>query len=72
VRQKKTWRLITRNKALKYIDTSRPCTDPEKAARRLLEIANTVGAVEDGRIHIEEINAPFPVRQQPGGNPTHA
>lgn len=26
---------------MKYADT-RPCADPEKAARRLLEIANTV------------------------------
>ena len=34
-------------------------SDPEKAARKILEIANSVGAVQDGRIHIEEINAPF-------------
>jgi hypothetical protein len=37
----------------------RPYADPEKAARRLLEIANTVEPVQDGRIHIEKINGPF-------------
>ena len=34
-------------------------SDPEKAARKILEIANSVEAVEDGRIHIEKVNAPF-------------
>jgi hypothetical protein len=33
--------------------------DPEKAARKLIEIANSVDAVQDGRIYIEKINAPF-------------
>ena len=42
----------------------RPWSDPEKAARKLLEIANTVEAVQDGRIHIEEINAPFLFRER--------
>ena len=37
----------------------RPYADPEKAARRLLEIANTIEPVQDGRIHIEKINWPF-------------
>jgi hypothetical protein len=37
----------------------RPYADPEKAARRLLEIANTVEPVQDGRIHIEKIKGPF-------------
>jgi hypothetical protein len=32
----------------------RPFSDPEKAARKLLEIANSVG-----RIYIEKINGPF-------------
>ena len=36
-----------------------PLRRPEKAARRLLEIANTVEPVQDGRIHIEKINWPF-------------
>jgi hypothetical protein len=30
-----------------------PWSDPEKAARKLLEIANAVDAVQDGRIYIE-------------------
>ena len=34
-------------------------SDPEKAARKILEIANSVEAVQDGRIYIEKINAPF-------------
>jgi hypothetical protein len=37
----------------------RPFSDPDKAARKLVEIANTVEAVLDGRIHIELINLPF-------------
>ena len=38
---------------------TRPYADPEKAACKILEIANSVEAVQDGRIHIEKINAPF-------------
>jgi hypothetical protein len=34
-------------------------TDLEKAARKLVEIANSVEAVQDGRIYIELINTPF-------------
>jgi hypothetical protein len=37
----------------------RPYGDPEKAARKLVEIANSVEAVQDGRIFIELINWPF-------------
>jgi hypothetical protein len=37
----------------------RPFVDPEAAARKLIEIANSVEAVQDGRIHIEKINGPF-------------
>jgi hypothetical protein len=37
----------------------RPYSDPEKAARKLIEIANAVEAVQDGRIFIELINWPF-------------
>ena len=33
--------------------------DPETAARKLLEIAASITPVQDGRIHIEKINAPF-------------
>jgi hypothetical protein len=39
--------------------TDRPYADPEAAARKLIEIANTVEAVQEGRIHIEKINGPF-------------
>jgi hypothetical protein len=38
---------------------ARPYADPEAAARKLVEIANSVEAVQDGRIHIEKINGPF-------------
>jgi hypothetical protein len=37
----------------------RPYGDPERAARKLIEIANAVEAIQDGRIHIENINGPF-------------
>jgi hypothetical protein len=37
----------------------RPYADPEKAARKLIEIANSVEAIQDGRIHVEKINEPF-------------
>jgi hypothetical protein len=43
---------------MKYT-VDRPFADPEKAARKLLEIASTVEPVQDGRIHIEKINGPF-------------
>jgi len=45
------------------IAPDRPFSDPEKAARKILEIANSVEAVQDGRIHIEKINAPFLFRE---------
>ncbi len=46
---------------------SRPFADPEAAARKLLEIANTTEAVQDGRIHIEKLNGPFLFKE--GGSP---
>jgi hypothetical protein len=39
--------------------TDRPYSDPEVAARKLAEIANVVETIQDGRIYIELINAPF-------------
>jgi hypothetical protein len=33
---------------------------PEVAARKLMEVANFVDPVQDGRIHIEKINWPMP------------
>jgi hypothetical protein len=43
---------------MKYAN-DRPFADPEAAARKLIEIANTVEAPQDGRIHIEKINGPM-------------
>ena len=37
----------------------RPFADPEAAARKLVEPAARVEPVQDGRIYIERINAPF-------------
>jgi hypothetical protein len=34
----------------------RPYADPERAARRIVEIASIIEPVQDGRIHIELIN----------------
>ena len=48
---------------MKYA-TDREYADPEKAARKLLEIANTVEAIQDGRIHTEKLNGPFQVNEQ--------
>jgi hypothetical protein len=42
----------------KYVERS-PLSDAETAARKLIEIANGVEAIQDGRIHIEKINGPF-------------
>jgi hypothetical protein len=41
-------------------------TDPDAAARKLVEIANASEAVQDGRIYIELINNPF---LKEGGTP---
>jgi hypothetical protein len=41
------------------LSVDRPYADPEKAARKLLEIANATEAPQEGRIHIEKINGPF-------------
>jgi hypothetical protein len=43
---------------MKYAAT-RPFADPEKAARKLLDIANATEAAQDGRIYIEKINDQF-------------
>jgi hypothetical protein len=52
---------------MKYADP-RPFADPEKAARKLLEIANATEAVQDGRIYIETINGQF-LFKEGGGTP---
>ena len=43
---------------MKFVEP-RPFADPDIAARKLVEIANGVEAVQDGRIYIERVNAPF-------------
>jgi hypothetical protein len=43
---------------MKYA-TERPYSEPEKAARRLLEHAHAFEPIQDGRIYIEKINGPF-------------
>ena len=48
---------------MKFIN-DRPYADPEKAARKIVEIANSVEAVQDGRIYIELINGPFLFREK--------
>ena len=43
---------------VKYVEP-KPLSDPATAARKLIEIASGVEAVQDGRIHIEKVNGPF-------------
>lgn len=43
---------------MKFVN-ARPYADPESAARKLIDIANGVEAVQDGRIFIELVNWPF-------------
>jgi len=54
---------------MRYADT-RPYADPEKAARKLLEIASTIEPVQDGRIYIELLSAPFLFKE--GGSPAES
>lgn len=39
--------------------SERPYSDPEAALRKVIELAKSIEAVQDGRIYIERINAPF-------------
>jgi hypothetical protein len=43
---------------MKFVEPSH-LTDPDAAARKLVEIANATEAVQDGRLYIELINAAF-------------
>jgi hypothetical protein len=43
---------------MKFVDL-RPFADPDAAARKLLELARAFEPVQDDRIYIEKINAPF-------------
>ena len=47
------------NGDLMKFTTDRPYSDPENAARRLMQHAHAFEPVQDGRIYIEKINAPF-------------
>ena len=48
---------------MKFVHT-RPYSDPEKAARKIVAIANSVKAVQDGRIYIDLINGPLLAREK--------
>ena len=37
----------------------RPYADPEATARQLVQLTASIEPVQNGRIHIEKINAPF-------------
>lgn len=50
-------RLEGRSDRLKHVQ-ARPYADPEAAARQLVQLAASIEPVQDGRIHIEKINAP--------------
>ena len=50
---------------MKFVSPSH-FADPDAAARKLVQIANASEAVQDGRIYIELINAPF---LKEGGTP---
>jgi hypothetical protein len=50
---------------MKFVEPSH-FTDPAGAARKLVEIANAVEAVQDGRIYIERVNGLF---LEEGGTP---
>ena len=43
---------------MKFVDPH-SSADPDAAAHKLVEIANGVDAVQDGRIFIERVNEPF-------------
>jgi hypothetical protein len=44
---------------MKKFIADRPFADADAAARKIVEIANDVDAVQNGRIYIERVNAPF-------------
>jgi hypothetical protein len=51
---------------MKFVDPSSPFNDPDAAARKLAEIANSIEAAQDGRIFIELVNGAF---LKAGGTP---
>ncbi|RXG87680.1 hypothetical protein [Bradyrhizobium vignae] len=46
----------------------RAYADPEAAARQLVQLTASIEPVQDGRIHIEKINAPFLYTLQGSGS----
>jgi hypothetical protein len=44
---------------VKKLAADRPYADPEAAAKRILEIANSIEPAMKGRIYIELVNGPF-------------
>jgi hypothetical protein len=44
---------------MKFVEPSQ-FADPDVAARKLVEIANGIEAVQDGRIYIELVQRPVP------------
>jgi hypothetical protein len=52
----------------KYVKT-RPYADPEVAARKIIELANAISPIQDGRIYIEKINGPFLLFETMGAGP---
>jgi hypothetical protein len=55
---KASQRTASEVKGMKFA-TNRPYADADTAARKLIEIANSIEAVQDGRIHIELLNGPM-------------
>jgi hypothetical protein len=43
---------------MKFVEPNQ-FADPDAAARKLVEIANAIEAVQDGRVYIELVNGPF-------------
>jgi hypothetical protein len=43
---------------MKFVECQ-PFADPDAAARKIVEMANGVEAVQEGRIYIERVNEPF-------------
>ena len=53
---------------MKFVEAN-PLSDPETAARKLIEIANGVEALQDGRIHIEKNQRAVLVSTKRNGRP---
>ena len=43
---------------MKFVEPNQ-FANPDAAARKLVEIANAIEAVQDGRVYIELVNGPF-------------